>query len=132
MNSLRTEEERCSIAVGWKVSGLPQAKYAAAHGVSERTLRTWLRTYSPSRTPSVDDLRKIVSGLITELENVRDQLDALAAQRLTPTPLPVTRMPRSTGPAPTSVEVRPCALAPEPPRLGCAAWPADSPMWILP
>ena len=41
--------EKTAIAGGWEESGLSQEDWARKHGISARTLRTYLRKYRPER-----------------------------------------------------------------------------------
>ena len=73
MTTKRTPHEQEKIASGWASSGLTQATYAAKHGVTERSLRTWLRKFS-SRPPTDQLVLEIIDRAIKDLTAVRGAL----------------------------------------------------------
>ena len=75
-----TDAQRRAVALGWASSGLDQATYAARHGISARTLRSWIARHASRQLP-VDQVRVIVRdmvGLVEKLQDVLDRLDAPA------------------------------------------------------
>jgi hypothetical protein len=64
--SAMIDEARVAVARGWEKSGLSQAEYAAQHGISGRTLRSWRARYLPAGTP-VEDARRVIARAIEKL-----------------------------------------------------------------
>lgn len=115
MNRSFTEDERRAIAEGWRQSGLTQARYSELQGISERTLRDWLRKYAPLRCLDPERAREIVFHAIGELQALLARLDAGLEGAVTPEAPAPARLGTPTAvpePAPCSGAL-PCASSPE-------------------
>ena len=75
MTNFFSPEQRRTIALGWPVSDLTQANYAHLHGISTRTLRSWLRKHEATDQLTPENLRKIISRAISDLEVLRARID---------------------------------------------------------
>lgn len=75
------ESARRRIAQGWTTTPLDQESYAAAHGISPRTLREWVRRHGSSDRP-VARARAIIDDAIAKLQALRSALDAEEACRV--------------------------------------------------
>lgn len=80
MDKHRTDEERATIARGWRASGLPQDAYAAQFEVSARTLRAWLREWAPCAVAPDDAAAKIIEDAVSKLRAVLGCMRAASAQ----------------------------------------------------
>ena len=73
-------EARASVAAGWSNSSLSQAEYANRHGISERTLRSWIARFLPRDRP-VEEAQAVIRGAIAKLEALLAGLDAMNQDR---------------------------------------------------
>lgn len=69
------DELRARVARGWTESGLPQEDYAQAHGISARTLRSWVSRYASSDPPA-KRARAAIANAIQALRSVLAALEA--------------------------------------------------------
>lgn len=75
-----SDAERRLIAAGWSSTSCDQATYAAKHGISARTLRSWVERYGVGDRPEAK-ARAIVLRAIDELQDLLAALDAEEARR---------------------------------------------------
>ncbi len=95
MDKHRTDEERATIARGWRASGLSQDAYAAQFEVSARTLRAWLRLWAPCAVAPDDAAAKIIEEAVSKLRAMLGCMRAAsghgtkcAAEAQIPVPMP--------------------------------------------
>lgn len=110
MDTRYSDEDRARIARGWRGSKLAQPAYAAAHGITDRTLRAWIARWAPVRVDGGEAAKRILTETIAQLQTLLANVDLPApaegqseAARMTPVcgaqpdatvpPAPVTPRP---------------------------------------
>ena len=99
-----TDQDRARVARGWRRSGLTQPAYAASHGITDRTLRLWLRRWAPTSLHGTEAAREICARAIEHLRALLADLDcnleegvAPPRQLDLPPPGPMVRQPAEAG-----------------------------------
>src|SRR5712692_6352690 len=93
-----TDEDRASIARGWRRSGLTQPAYAAAHSITDRTLRAWIARWAPSYPNADKPVRDVCERAIERLRALIADLDSHGDSPTAQSP----PMPPPPGPASAS------------------------------
>ncbi|MHB8877193.1 MAG: helix-turn-helix domain-containing protein [Myxococcaceae bacterium] len=76
MSKVVDDNHRADVARGWAGSGMSQADYAFFHGISSRTLRSWVRRYTPAPERADRQAFTIIDKAIAELTAIREALVA--------------------------------------------------------
>src|SRR6267143_1205492 len=100
-----TDQDRARVARGWRRSGLTQPAYAASHGITDRTLRLWLRRWAPTSLHGTEAAREICARAIEHLRALLADLDCNLEEGVAPPPRqldppppgPVVRQPAEAG-----------------------------------
>ena len=95
-----TDDARAEIARAWRSSQEPQERFAAAHGVTARTLRGWIKRWAPPQEAAPEVVREVIKSAIERLHAVLVDLDAALAGKFIPKPPPVDAVPSARRPSP--------------------------------
>ncbi len=115
-----TDTQRRVVVSGWLASsGLNQDTYATKHGISARTLRSWIARY-PCRQPAADQVREVATQLVELMEKLQAALTALDV----PGGMPDGDEDEATGEEPE----RPASIAAAPAGAACPVAPQPVPL----